>query len=34
MAIYRNIQMAFWTDSKVIDDFTPEDKFFLSVSAY
>lgn len=28
MAIYRNIQMAFWTDSKVIDDFTPEDKFF------
>ena len=28
MAIYRNIQMAFWTDIKVVDDFTPEDKFF------
>ena len=28
MAIYRNVQMSFWTDSKVIDDFTPEDKYF------
>ena len=28
MAIYRNIQMTFWTDSKVVDDFTPEDKYF------
>ena len=28
MAIYRTIQMSFWTDTKVIDDFTPEDKFF------
>lgn len=28
MAIYRTIQMSFWTDPKVIDDFTPEDKFF------
>lgn len=28
MAIYRNIQTAFWTDSKVVDDFTPEDRFF------
>ena len=28
MAIYRNIQMSFWTDSKVVDDFTPEDKYF------
>lgn len=29
MAIYRNIQMSFWTDSKVVDDFTPEDKYFF-----
>lgn len=28
MAIYRNISMNFWTDSKVDDDFTPEDKYF------
>jgi len=28
MAIYRNIQMSFWTDSKVVDNFTPEDKYF------
>lgn len=28
MAIYRNIQMTFWTDTKVADDFTPEDKYF------
>lgn len=28
MAIYRNISMSFWTDSKVDDDFTPEDKYF------
>jgi uncharacterized phage protein (TIGR02220 family) len=28
MAIYRNVQLAFWTDSKVEDDFTPEDKYF------
>lgn len=28
MAIYRNIQMSFWTDSKIMDDFTPEDKYF------
>lgn len=28
MAIYRNVYMAFWTDSKVVDDFTPEDKYF------
>ena len=28
MAIYRTIQMTFWTDSKVIDDFTPEDRYF------
>ncbi len=28
MAIYRNIQMSFWTDSKVSDDLTPEDRYF------
>lgn len=28
MAIYRNIQMSFWTDTKVADEFTPEDKYF------
>lgn len=28
MAIYRNVQLGFWTDSKVEDDFTPEDKYF------
>lgn len=28
MAIYRTIQLSFWTDEKVLDDFTPEDKYF------
>ena len=28
MAIYRNISMTFWTDSKIAEDFTPEDKYF------
>lgn len=28
MAIYRTVSMSFWTDSKVIDEFTPEDKYF------
>lgn len=28
MAIYRTIQLSFWTDSKVVDDFTPEDRYF------
>ena len=28
MAIYRNIQMSFWTDPKIADDFTPDDKLF------
>ena len=27
MASYRNISMDFWTDSKVVDDFTPEDRY-------
>ena len=28
MAGYRNLSISFWTDSKVDDDFTPEDKYF------
>lgn len=28
MAIYRNVQLSFWADNKVEDDFTPEDKYF------
>ena len=28
MAIYRNVHLSFWTDNKVEDDFTPEDKYF------
>ena len=28
MANYRNISMDFWVDPKVVDDFTPEDKYF------
>lgn len=28
MAIYRTVQLTFWTDSKMVDDFTPEDKYF------
>ncbi len=29
MAIYRNISLTFWEDSKIVDDFTPEDRYFL-----
>lgn len=29
MAIYRNIHLSFWTDSKIDDYFTPEDKYFF-----
>lgn len=29
MAIFRNVSMNFWTDTKIIDDFTPEDKYFM-----
>ena len=29
MAIYRNININFWTDTKVSDEFTPEDKYFM-----
>ena len=28
MAIYRTVSMNFWTDSKVVDEFTPEDRYF------
>lgn len=28
MATYRNVSTKFWTDSKVVDDFTPEDRYF------
>lgn len=28
MAIYRSIRLEFWTDTKIVDDFTPEDKYF------
>ena len=28
MAIYRQVHQTFWTDTKVTDDFTPEDKYF------
>ena len=28
MSNYRNISLSFWTDSKVDDEFTPEDKYF------
>ena len=28
MALYRNVRISFWTDPKVTDDFTPEDKYF------
>ncbi len=28
MALYRTVSLYFWTDPKVVDDFTPEDKYF------
>lgn len=28
MALYRNVSLAFWSDPKTVDDFTPEDKYF------
>lgn len=28
MATYRNVHISFWTDPKVDDDFSPEDKYF------
>lgn len=32
MANYRNISMDFWQDSKVVDDFTPEDRYMYLYS--
>lgn len=29
MAVYRAIYMSFWTDEKVDEDFSPEDKYFM-----
>ena len=29
MAIYRNVHISFWSDTKIVDDFTPEDKYFM-----
>ena len=26
--IYRSVHLSFWTDNKIVDDFTPEDKYF------
>ena len=28
MALYRTISLSFWTDAKVVDSFTPEDRYF------
>ena len=28
MAVFRSVHLSFWTDNKVEDDFTPEDKYF------
>lgn len=28
MAVYRQIYLSFWTDTKIDEDFTPEDKYF------
>lgn len=28
MAIYRTVNLSFWSDSKIADDFTPEDRYF------
>lgn len=29
MATFRNVKTSFWTDSKVVNEFSPEDKFFF-----
>ncbi|MGN0768699.1 MAG: conserved phage C-terminal domain-containing protein [Christensenellales bacterium] len=29
MAIYRSVHTTFWTDTKIADDFSPEDKYFM-----
>ena len=28
MALYRTVSLSFWTDTKISDDFTPEDRYF------
>ena len=28
MAIYRNVSLTFWEDIKIVDNFTPEDRYF------
>lgn len=28
MALYRTISLSFWTDPKIVDEFTPEDRYF------
>ena len=30
MGLYRNLHTSFWTDNKVEDEFTPEDKYFYA----
>ena len=34
MALYRNIQMSFWTDPKVEDDYTSDDRYFYLFLIY
>ena len=29
MALYRNISTKFWSDAKIVNNFTPEDKYFM-----
>ena len=29
MAIFRNVNMSFWTDTKVADEYTPEERYFM-----
>lgn len=29
MAVFRSVHLSFWTDTKITDNFTPEDKYFM-----
>ena len=29
MAVYRNVHISFWNDTKIIDEMTPEDRYFM-----
>lgn len=29
MALYRNVHVSFWNDTKIIDEMTPEDRYFM-----